>query len=260
MLTLEIILVVIGLGAVILSYKMWDYAGHDRDSLPENETGTAKEEDVAGEKQEEYLNQLEEAKEEALQAAADELSHLSNDKLMGMDEYSSQVLDKISKNHEEVVFLYNMLTEKEEEMKQLVRHVDAVKAQVNEESAEEYRKMTQLLKAMEKKSQQISRAIQEQTVSAKKQNVTPKDQESMKEIYDKEIAAIEKAEEMEQEQKTPYFPKESSQQDQKKAKDKNHNEEIVDLYKKGHSVLEISRMLSLGQGEVKFVIDLYELH
>ena len=38
----------------------------------------------------------------------------------------------------------------------------------------------------------------------------------------------------------------------------NHNTEIIHLYKKGYSVLEISKMLSLGQGEVKFVIDLYE--
>ena len=37
----------------------------------------------------------------------------------------------------------------------------------------------------------------------------------------------------------------------------NHNDEIIALYKKGRSVLDISRMLSLGQGEVKFVIDLY---
>ena len=37
----------------------------------------------------------------------------------------------------------------------------------------------------------------------------------------------------------------------------NHNDEIVSLYKKGRSILEISKMLSLGQGEVKFVIDLY---
>ncbi len=38
----------------------------------------------------------------------------------------------------------------------------------------------------------------------------------------------------------------------------NHNDEIIELYKKGRSILEISKMLSIGQGEVKFVIDMYK--
>ena len=40
--------------------------------------------------------------------------------------------------------------------------------------------------------------------------------------------------------------------------EKNYNQEIIDLHKKGRSVLEISKILSIGQGEVKFVIDLYD--
>ena len=38
----------------------------------------------------------------------------------------------------------------------------------------------------------------------------------------------------------------------------NHNDEIIELYKKGRSILEISKMLSIGQSEVKFVIDMYK--
>ena len=37
-----------------------------------------------------------------------------------------------------------------------------------------------------------------------------------------------------------------------------HSDEIISLYKKGRSVLEISKMLDIGQGEVKFVIDMYK--
>ncbi len=36
------------------------------------------------------------------------------------------------------------------------------------------------------------------------------------------------------------------------------SDEIISLYKKGRSVLEISKMLDIGQGEVKFVIDMYK--
>ena len=82
-------------------------------------------------------------------------------------------------------------------------------------------------------------------------------------VFDAEIARIEeeetKARELEDtisedsfgEVSVNYTP--MSEQEQME----NHNDEIISLYKKGRSVLEISKMLSLGQGEVKFVIDLY---
>ena len=37
----------------------------------------------------------------------------------------------------------------------------------------------------------------------------------------------------------------------------NKNDEILALHRQGKSVLEISKELSVGQGEVKLVIDLY---
>ncbi len=37
----------------------------------------------------------------------------------------------------------------------------------------------------------------------------------------------------------------------------NKNEEILRLHKAGRSILDISKALNLGQGEVKLVIDLY---
>jgi len=40
--------------------------------------------------------------------------------------------------------------------------------------------------------------------------------------------------------------------------DRISNQQILDLYSQGKSVLEISRMLDLGQGEVKLVIDLFK--
>ncbi|MBO4415326.1 MAG: hypothetical protein J5824_05005 [Lachnospiraceae bacterium] len=47
----------------------------------------------------------------------DKLETISNDKIIAVGEYSDQVLEKINSNHKEVVFLYQMLNEKEEELK-----------------------------------------------------------------------------------------------------------------------------------------------
>ena len=39
--------------------------------------------------------------------------------------------------------------------------------------------------------------------------------------------------------------------------EENRNQKIIELYRQNKTVLEISKQLGLGQGEVKLVIDLY---
>jgi hypothetical protein len=247
MIILEIILVVIGLLAVGISFKMFDYqdaGGTDTSSAHSRHP----EKEVVQQQWEEFERQLQDCTEEKIRWASDKLSSISNDKLLGMDEYSSQVLERMSKNHEEVVFLYNMLNEKEEEIKNLVHHVDSVKAQIHEETAQEYQKIMDILKQLREKTNALieaSRQREEKAAAVSLENTQAQglartaEEISRKEISDPAESVPEKVS-PEQEQYT------------------NHNREIISLYQKGHSVLEISKMLSLGQGEVKFVIDLYE--
>lgn len=258
MLWLELILIAIGLTAVILSFRVSDYGGSaGRNDLPDGEEflGAST---LTQESLEDFQSQLEEDMEEAVLRASDDLSRISNEKLMGMDEYSNQVLEKISKNHEEVVFLYQMLTEREEELKKLVQQLNNVKNQIHDEALEEYHKMALVLKQLEKKRESLGQELEKQKEPALKRVAAAsadQEREERNAAYDKEVRAIEEAEQKEQ---TQYFPKVSIQEERKE--ETNHNRTILDLYKKGHSVLEISRMLSLGQGEVKFVIDLHGAH
>ena len=57
------------------------------------------------------------ASEKALADVEDKLAQVSNDKIMAVDEFSNQVLEKIENNNQEIIFLYDMLQKKEEEMK-----------------------------------------------------------------------------------------------------------------------------------------------
>ncbi len=251
MLILEVMLVIVGLAAVVLSYKISDYGkGEHSEGMDEPKDVSEK---VSSYNIEEMENQMEQLQEESVMKVSDELSRISNEKLMGMDEYSSQVLDKIEKNHSEVVFLYNMLNEKEEEIKKLVHHVDTVKAQLHEDVAKEYQKVSESLKIVENKKEELNEKIHLELHSEKhsEKKVEKSSREELNAMYEMEVEAIKLEEEKEQQ----YFPKKAEESTKQQ---KNHNNEIVTLHKKGHSVLEISRMLSLGQGEVKFVIDLFE--
>ena len=47
-------------------------------------------------------------------------------KIIAVSEYSDQILDKITRNHEEVVFLYNMLTNKEKDLKDAMKKYEVL--------------------------------------------------------------------------------------------------------------------------------------
>lgn len=83
-----------------------------------------------------------------------QLEKICNEKIMAVSRYSENVLNEISKNHDEVMFLYGMLKDKESDIKNTVLDVEAVKKSI---------------RAME--SQQVVQE-QKQTVTKKKENNT----------------------------------------------------------------------------------------
>lgn len=70
-----------------------------------------------------------ETSEDAIEKAERALERLTNEKIMAVNEYSDTVLQEIHKNHEEAMFLYDMLNNKHANIKDTVSKVDkAVKA------------------------------------------------------------------------------------------------------------------------------------
>ena len=61
----------------------------------------------------------------SMEKAERSMERLTNEKIMAMNEYSDTVLEEINKNHKEVLFLYDMLNDKEENLKLAVS--DALK-------------------------------------------------------------------------------------------------------------------------------------
>ena len=314
MVFLEIAMIVIGLAAVIYSVRISDNSG----KVPKEDF-----DEPVGASQEEEKKQLQEMldsftrKAETVYEDLDErMSQVSNEKIMGISEYSDQVIGKIEKNHDEVVFLFDMMNEKQEEVKKLVHEIDSLRADLHDESAREYQKMREQGQQLDEMKKSIELDILElQTGNNRpwQDNKQPDSSEDglmdelpeanleedefekgydavfedevfdgledfvpqlegdsflpepepdaeddddldASSVYDAEIARIEEEEaraKMALDVTGQYRPI----SEQKEIV--NHNDEIIALYEKGRSVLDISKMLSLGQGEVKFVIDLY---
>lgn len=273
MIAIEILMVIIGLGAVVASFRLSDDSRKIDDSSLQNDP-----EEI----EDKIRNAVKDIENDILNKADEKFSQISNDKIMGFNEYSNEVFDKIEKNHEETVFLYNMLTEKEKEIQKLVHSVDTTNADLRDETAKTYQKVKKQLLDMDNVLKQIEvENVKDSSIN--KENAMQSAVEDRKEVFDddlknsaenmnfqnddishisnnsvldeeeaKAIAEITDSSEM-------YVTQDEDVYEENKRDDSrfNSNNEIIALYKKGRSILEISKMLSIGQGEVKLVIDLY---
>ena len=263
MIVIEIIMILIGLGAVIASFRL---------SNDNKENDGVKAEIDSEQIDEKIREAVKKTEEEILNKADEKFSQISNDKIMGFNEYSNEIFDKIEKNHEETVFLYNMLTEKEKEIQNLIHSVDTTNADLRDETAKAYQKVKKQLSDVDSALKQMEvenvkdntmkslKAEEITTLSENgKENVFENDEVSMSEkntVLDEEeakaIAEITNEAYISNTQDDNIF-----EENNKSENKLNSNSEIIALYKKGRNVLEISKMLSIGQGEVKLVIDLY---
>ena len=71
------------------------------------------------------------------------LDKLSNEKIMEMNDYSETILGEINRNHNEVMFLYDMLNEKKKEINNTVRDLNVVKKEIKEETKQPRQKTRQ---------------------------------------------------------------------------------------------------------------------
>ena len=263
MIVIEMIMILIGLGAVIASFRL---------SNDNKENDGVKAEIDSEQIDEKIREAVKKTEEEILNKADEKFSQISNDKIMGFNEYSNEIFDKIEKNHEETVFLYNMLTEKEKEIQNLIHSVDTTNADLRDETAKAYQKVKKQLSDVDSALKQMEvenvkddtmkslKAEEITTLSENgKENVFENDEVSMSEkntVLDEEEAKA--IAEITNEAYISHTQDDNIFEENNKSENKlNSNSEIIALYKKGRNVLEISKMLSIGQGEVKLVIDLY---
>lgn len=173
---------------------------------------------------------VEESLGHALEKTERSLERLTNEKIMAVNEYSDTVLQEIHKNHEEVMFLYDMLNNKHTSLKNTVSEVNKTvrEAEQAKQEAERFvttfRQMNPAASAEESQEAGNGSTGQEQVFGT-----------------ESELRAAEGSISLTQEE---------TQAD-------NYNEKILALYRQGKSQVAIARELGLGVGEVRLVIDLF---
>ncbi|MBE5950164.1 MAG: hypothetical protein E7260_01075 [Lachnospiraceae bacterium] len=234
---MEIVFLILGIGLIVISCFL------TKDKETNTDVMQFSDEILEFQKKEaEKLVQqiFEEKIEEAVVKADDYLSKVSNEKIIAVNEFTDQILERIDSNHKEVVFLYDMLNQKEDEIKQIVQKFEYEKQQMSE-TVEEVSKLAKQLNTKLKKSDGTTKTSSAGTKRAETKK---------KEVPEKKETVL-PANTAESRNGQMEFTEMLNQDTQK--------EEILRLYKQGKSILEISKSLGMGQGEVKLIIGLYGL-
>ena len=218
---LEVVLLIAGIVIFVGSFLLpsGKESGINKEAAKEEIKGLVEEEMQTVRSQ--MQDKMDETSEDALEKAERYLERLTNEKIMAVNEYSDTVLQEIHKNHEEAMFLYDMLNNKHANIKDTVSKMDqAVKAAENQAK----------IKTEEPREQQMEKTSEEKPVEV--QETT----EPMESAGSPEIG----------------FMGETAEEGQ------NNNEKILEMHRQGKSTVAIAKELGLGVGEVKLVIDLYK--
>lgn len=280
---MEIILLAAGGVIFVLSFLIPDKntASGGKDGVPENAKLLAQEEirGLVSQELDSIKEHVDDVVEEAVGYAIEKtersLERLSNEKIMAVSEYSDTVLSEIHKNHEEAMFLYDMLNNKHTNLKNTVSEVNRTVKEAEEtvinfqklapergfapweessvDAKDEPEPAGMQKAATEKAGVQKNKTAKIGEKSGEKSGIekTGLERTGTRRSGLERLGAVpEPAPESMPDREEPITAAEEQ--------GRNNNERILELYKQGKSTVLIARELGLGVGEVKLVIDLFK--
>ncbi|MGN0131787.1 MAG: DUF6115 domain-containing protein [Lachnospiraceae bacterium] len=215
---MEIVLLILGMIIFAASFIIPERKKEaDEKSL---EIGEEKVKEIIDGQMKEAKEKLQDVVDETLTYAVEKsersLERISNEKITAVSEFSETVLEDIHKSHQEVMFLYDMLHDKQKNLRETAKEVDRTSAIAKE---------------------------------------TKNELENAAKMFQEELVQEQEQEPAEAEPETIAVP----EVDVENISGSNNNEKILEMHKQGKSNVAIAKELGLGVGEVKLVIDLFEV-
>lgn len=180
-------------------------------------------------KMQEAASQIDERLQEKVDLATAQMERSgekeTNEKIMAISEYSDTVLSSMNKSHDEIVFLYDMLNEKQERVTELIKELTLMQSAV---------------------------AQMEETLDDKLQKTGVSMEEEAEVLQQERTDAIEPKQTLEK-----AFRTQVSSNDAGLDEEPQQNEQILSLYREGMSEVDIAKQLGRGLGEIKLVLGLF---
>ena len=238
----------------------------------------------------EFTERLSDVAEDKMTSSTDYMSELTNNKMFAINEMCGQLIEKIEQNHKEVIFLYDMLNEKSDNLKDFSAKVEGLRKELeNEEKrikALGHDLDDKIVKVKEVRQTLITRPVadvpsktvpkknttKEETVKTQAQEVEiqtediPTQAEALVKLQ-KTQELVAKPEPVVKEAKPEKEPakitetasvvSDRSEEEIKEMSELSTNDRILLMKEEGKSVIEISKALGMGQGEVQLILGLY---
>ena len=242
MVATEIFLIAAGVICVVVSVVM--SFGDDKENVESSAKAelTQAQLDMVKHQVDEVIKQQISGLSEKTEAALDKIS---NTKILEMNEYAESVLGEINRNHNEAVFLYDMLNEKSKEVKTTVKDVNYAKKQVEQISGRTSDMSDNAV---------LSEEHEQDRTGDGKEPAYEQAVKSGKDIAKERLAALVKK----SNQKAKNAEDRINTQADSLNKEYSNNERILQMNASGVSVKEIAKKLNMGVGEVRLVINLYK--
>lgn len=236
---MEIVLLIIGVIVFVVSFLIpngkGDTLAHDRE-MARDEIN-----DLVAKELERIRSQVDDTIEEAIEYSMEKtersLERISNEKIMAVNEYSETVLGQINKSQQEVMFLYDMLNAKHDNLKTTATEVEqrVREAEIASREVEAVTREAEIALRETEAATQVARQVVAPAFQAMQAGVT-------------ETGAVQDDGRDQQDQQELQGAENYS----------NKNDKILELHRQGRSDVAIARQLGLGVGEVKLVIDLFK--
>lgn len=277
----EVVLLLCGIICVAVSFIMGD-------SQKKNTDDKDYDANLTEEQKEDIRRQVTDIIDEEMLNASEKtevsLDKISNTKILEMNEYADNILGEINRNHNEAVFLYDMLNDKAKEVKSTVKDVNVTKKQVEKIQAE----VTSAAANPEEdnayadksgdKSQHRSehefRSMTPEIVREIDMPVTSEYDDSqendsygtggadindgMDMVSPQELMAVSQMLGQDMQQNIQTVSAQDNGMHDNGTHGLNRNDEILSMYESGMDSRQIAKELNLGIGEVRLVIDLYK--
>lgn len=261
---IEIFLIVVGMVAIIGSF-VFSNQFESTDQKNVNVLDSIDEE-ALHKRIDEVVDEILDGKLENTEAKIDKIM---NEKIMTVGEYSDNVISNIDKNHDEVMFLYGMLNDKEKDVKKAILDVENLKRSIKKDKAqttEAEAVNTDVEEYIEEKNAEAKLERELLTGHSDASFFDASNHNSSNNPSDKAAKNPKgrNARNRKGNRQSSYGRNEEDKNSgvalsAKNVKEKsNNNEKILELYRQGKEPVEIAKKLKLGMGEVRLVIDLYK--
>lgn len=239
---MEIVLLILGVVVFVASFIIPE---SKKEANEQNlELGKEKVKEMIDVQMKEAKMQLQDVVDETLSYAVEKsersLERVSNEKITAVSEFSETVLGDIHKSHQEVMFLYDMLHDKQKNLFETAKEVDKTSAKAKETKNE-----------LETAAKLIQEEFIAETINKEKKNPEPQVPEKEFEVLSFQTASANETRVLEP---VTVMDEEVVSDDTT-----NNNELILKMHKQGKSNVAIAKELGLGVGEVNLVIDLFEV-